>query len=295
MIPLLPEKALLVADAGFVGYDLLKALLDAGRDFLIRVGANVRLLRKLGHAKEHGGTVYLWPDEKREKDEPPLVPPLVRRVKGRGARRRCVYLLTSVTNRRVMSDSEAGRIYKLRRAVEVMYRSLKQAMRLRKVLSASPERAGLELDWAVMSMWVPGLLCAGSSCAHPPAPAPGARAGAAGRTAGHQPPRRPLPRRGRRLPPDALPRHQARRGSRTHRRGEEGRATAATRRRQAAGQARARKARKKEVEAAKRLWKEKAAAVMHRVAWHAPSGSGAEFLPARSRQVPGPSLAGPLR
>jgi hypothetical protein len=160
MIPLLPEHALLVADAGFVGYDLLKALLDAGKDFLIRVGANVRLLRKLGHVKEHRGTVYLWPDEKQEEGQEPLVLRLVRLVKGRGTRRRCVYLLSSVTDRRVMSDKEAGKIYKLRWAVEVLYRSLKQAMRRRKVLSASPERAGVELDWAVVSMWVLGLLCA---------------------------------------------------------------------------------------------------------------------------------------
>ena len=33
MIPLLPKQALIVADAGFVGYDIIRALLDAKRFF----------------------------------------------------------------------------------------------------------------------------------------------------------------------------------------------------------------------------------------------------------------------
>lgn len=62
MIADLPEEALVTADAGFVGYEYWQALLDSGRQFLIRVGGNVRLLRRLGHVRESHGTVYLWPD-----------------------------------------------------------------------------------------------------------------------------------------------------------------------------------------------------------------------------------------
>jgi hypothetical protein len=261
MIPLLPEEALLVADAGFVGYDLLKALLDAGKDFLIRVGANVRLLKKLGHAKEHQGTVYLWPDEKQKDEQPPLVLRLVRLTKGRGTRRKCVYLLTSVTDRRKMSDKEAGRIYKMRWAVEVMYRSLKQAMRRRKVLSASPDRAGLELDWAVMSMWVLGLLCAGEqsntragpgrwsvakalrvvrkALRRPDGKCPGGAAGLRHRLRLAVRPKEDL----RRTALDKKARH--RRDKKKDK---------------PPGKPKARKARKPEVEAAKQLWKQKPAA-----------------------------------
>ena len=49
MIEALPAGALVTADAGFVGYETWKAILDSGRHLLIRVGANVRLLRKLGY------------------------------------------------------------------------------------------------------------------------------------------------------------------------------------------------------------------------------------------------------
>ena len=47
MIEALPASALITADAGFVGYETWKAILESGRHLLIRVGANVRLLRNL--------------------------------------------------------------------------------------------------------------------------------------------------------------------------------------------------------------------------------------------------------
>ncbi|MEJ7638239.1 MAG: hypothetical protein WKF75_09765 [Singulisphaera sp.] len=45
MIAALPTRAMVTADAGFVRYEYWKALLDSGQHLLIRVGANVRLLR----------------------------------------------------------------------------------------------------------------------------------------------------------------------------------------------------------------------------------------------------------
>jgi hypothetical protein len=50
MLPSLPGKSLLTADAGFVGYEFCQEVLKAGHDLLLRVGGNIRLLRKLGYA-----------------------------------------------------------------------------------------------------------------------------------------------------------------------------------------------------------------------------------------------------
>jgi len=72
MVPELPAQALLVADAGFVGYDLWQTLLTAGHHFVIRVGANVRLLHQLGWTREYAQVVYLWPDYAARKHQPPL-------------------------------------------------------------------------------------------------------------------------------------------------------------------------------------------------------------------------------
>jgi len=73
MLAELPADALITADAGFVGYELWQKILDAGHHLLVRVGSNVRLLKKLGYAREHSGLVYLWPDAASEKLLPPLV------------------------------------------------------------------------------------------------------------------------------------------------------------------------------------------------------------------------------
>jgi hypothetical protein len=40
----------------------------------------------------------------------------------------------------------------------VFYRSLKQTMQKRKMLSTSPEKARVELDWALAGLWMLGLL-----------------------------------------------------------------------------------------------------------------------------------------
>src|SRR5205085_10340547 len=60
MLAELPDGALVVADAGFSGYDLYRRILAARRSFLLRVGSNVHLLRRLGDAEREGrDTVYL--------------------------------------------------------------------------------------------------------------------------------------------------------------------------------------------------------------------------------------------
>src|SRR5713226_6588433 len=47
MLPDLPKQSLVVADAGFTGYEFYRRILAAKQSFLLRVGANVHLLRKL--------------------------------------------------------------------------------------------------------------------------------------------------------------------------------------------------------------------------------------------------------
>ena len=63
MLDSLPAPALIAADAGFISYELANAILANGRELLIRVGSNVRLLKKLGYARESDDIVYLWPNK----------------------------------------------------------------------------------------------------------------------------------------------------------------------------------------------------------------------------------------
>jgi hypothetical protein len=153
MLPSLPPGSLLTADAGFVGYEFWKMILDAGHQLLIRVGSNVNLLKKLGYAKEREGLVYLWPDRAAEKRLPPLVLRLVVVVTGRYP----VYLVTSVLNRQRLSDRQVVAVYRRRWGIEVYYRSAKQTFERRKLRSYNPDNAMVELHWSLLGMWAMGL------------------------------------------------------------------------------------------------------------------------------------------
>ena len=151
----LPANALLVADAGFVGYPLWWLLQQRGLHFLVRVGANVRLLARLGYAaREHNGLVYLWPDRERKAGRPPLVLRLIRLHDGRQE----VCLITNVLDPRRLSGRLASRCYRLRWGIELWYRQLKQTAARRQLASRAPLQATLELAWLVVAMAILGLV-----------------------------------------------------------------------------------------------------------------------------------------
>ncbi len=154
MLPLLPDNALLVADAGFTGYELFREILSAGRSLLIRVGSNVRLLQKLGYTEiENEQTVYLWPDGFQKSNHPPLVLRMI--ILQRKGKK--IYLLTNLSDEQ-LSDERAGILYEMRWGVEVFYRSMKQTLSRRKMLSRAPKQARAELGWTLVGLQLLGLL-----------------------------------------------------------------------------------------------------------------------------------------
>ena len=154
MLGILPENSMIVADAGFVGYDNWRAIKDAGHSFVIRVGANVKLLKRLGYARESAGRVYLWPDKARKNNQPPMVLRLIRVHNGKHP----MYLVTNVLIKKHLSDHDAAEIYKARWGIEVFFRSFKQTFGRRKLRSKSPDNALLELDWSLVGLWTVYLM-----------------------------------------------------------------------------------------------------------------------------------------
>ncbi len=149
MAPGLPPRSLLIADAGFTGYDFYRRIVQAKQNFLMRVGANVRLLKNLGYIEREGSdTVYLWPEANRS--EPPIVLRLIQRRDGD----KTMYLVTNVLDRKELSNKSVGILYEMRWGVEVFYRSFKQTMEKKKMLSHTPEAAKCELTWALYSCWM---------------------------------------------------------------------------------------------------------------------------------------------
>ena len=143
----LPDGALVVADAGFIGYDFWSSLVESKKRFLIRVGGNVMLLRKLGWSvKERHDTVYLWPKGKRDRE--PLCLRLIRIHDGK-------HPLCLVTNleEEELSCEAALEIYRRRWGIELFFRTLKQTFGRRKLRSTGATNAPLELEWSLVTLW----------------------------------------------------------------------------------------------------------------------------------------------
>jgi Transposase DDE domain len=149
-----PENTLFCADAGFVGYDFWRTIVDHGHSFLIRVGSNVRLLKHLGVVRQRGDIVYCWPDEAMKKERPPLVLRLLCFHDVRGE----VYLVTNIVEGKELTTEQASFIYRRRWGIELQFRSLKQTYGRAKLRARTPEIAEVELHWSLLGLTMLQLL-----------------------------------------------------------------------------------------------------------------------------------------
>ncbi len=165
MLPDLPDKTLLLANAGFMSCATLRRLSAVGHAFLIRVGGNRRLLTELADVSEcenaggrrgRGQQVWLWPKNLRRAGESPLS---LRLIEIETDRPDCpnLFLLTNLPAAE-LSDAQAAQLYKLRWSVEVGFRTLKQTLQGRTLRIPTPERALTEAEWLVLSLWLSGAL-----------------------------------------------------------------------------------------------------------------------------------------
>jgi hypothetical protein len=156
MLDLLPPGSLLVADAGFTGFDLLQRLLARGVQVLVRMGSNRTLLKGLVDARVRtdGEVVWFWPTKKRST----VLPLMLRLIRIESANRSPVYVVTSVMDSDQLTDRQAAEFYRMRWGQEVFYRSFKRTLGNYKMRSDSHKEAQRELDWAMMAYLTLGLL-----------------------------------------------------------------------------------------------------------------------------------------
>ncbi len=156
MEPSLPDNSLLLADSNFVGFPIWSQLHNHDRQFLIRVGGNVRLLTNLwpdAEIRYDCTTVYVWP-KTRQKDAAPVELRLIKLGKGKKA----MHLITNVMDTERLSDADAGRIYRRRWEVETFFRSLKRTLGCVKLLSKAGRRARIEFEWAMIAMTITTMM-----------------------------------------------------------------------------------------------------------------------------------------
>ncbi len=146
----LPENTLFCGDAGFVGYELWSSILAAGHHFLVRVGANVRLLTDLECVRNRDGIVCLWPDAAARRKQPPLVLRLIEIQNERGR----MFLVTSVLSQRDLSNRQAIKLYTLRWGIELQFRSFKQTFGRGQLRSHTAPCSLVEMDWSLVGLWM---------------------------------------------------------------------------------------------------------------------------------------------
>lgn len=145
-----PEKTLFIGDAGFTGYPLWTTIIGAGHNFLVRVGANIHLLRELGTVKRNGNIVWFWPKDAFEKKLPPLELRLIRLKDKRGT----IQLLTNVLSERTLSQKLALKLYTLRWGIEVQYRTVKQTFDKGTLLCRNSDHTLSELHMYLMTITI---------------------------------------------------------------------------------------------------------------------------------------------
>jgi hypothetical protein len=127
LLPTLPRKTLLVADAFYQGYDLYTALAQAQVSFLVRASSRSHLYtdqeRPLERFRE--GLVWYWPNEAQDQHQPPL---RLRVLRVRGAKKQDVWLLTNVLERERLGRRRAAEIYAWRWGVEGVFRTYKRTL-----------------------------------------------------------------------------------------------------------------------------------------------------------------------
>jgi len=149
-----PENTLFCGDAGFVGYDFWRSMLDRGYHFMVRVGSNVKLIGQTVEYQQLGDSeVLCWPKDKQGK-QPPLRLRLVQVTIGNTE----VYLLTSVLSPTKLNCQSMAELYKKRWGIEIEFRGLKQTLKGQKLRCRNADRLYTELHWSLLSMAVAELL-----------------------------------------------------------------------------------------------------------------------------------------
>jgi DDE family transposase len=149
LVATLPRGALLVADAGYVGYHLLAALQAAGLSFLVRLSSRAPLYvpDKSTLKRYCEGLVYYWPQWAQNDDLPPLP---VRLLRLRGDRAD-VWLITNALDEQRLPRKTASKFYRWRWRNEGLFRTYKRTLGKVKLMSRTVAQVHREAEGSLLA------------------------------------------------------------------------------------------------------------------------------------------------
>jgi Transposase DDE domain len=143
---------LLVCDAGFVGYELFRAVQQAQLSFLIRLCSRAYLYteEQVEIADFREGEMFYWPQWAQEKKLPPLRVRLLR-VRDRGCKHD-VWLLTNVLERSKLGRKTAAQFYRWRWRNEGLFRTYKRTLHKVKLVGRTVVQVHREAEGSLLAL-----------------------------------------------------------------------------------------------------------------------------------------------
>jgi hypothetical protein len=148
-------RALIVCDAAYMGYELVRAIVGSGRSFLFRMSSKVDLYTpeeaKLEAWTE--GPVLYWPKYAQRDGMAPVRCRLIR-VPARGKAKHDVWLLTDVLDPARLSAATAAKFYRWRWRTEGVFRTYKRTIKKLKLSSRTVRLAHREAELSLLATQV---------------------------------------------------------------------------------------------------------------------------------------------
>ena len=157
MLPWLPKWALIVADAGYVGYEVTAKMISAKVFFLIRMSSNATFYSEGNEALEEfrEGIVYYWPKTQQNEGKPPIRGRLMRIHSSR--HKIDVWLFTNVEDAQQLSLEMAATCYRWRWENEGFFRTYKRTLKKVTLMSRTLRLVHREAEASMIATQL--LLC----------------------------------------------------------------------------------------------------------------------------------------
>jgi len=150
----LPRLALIVTDAGYSGYELLKAILTAKKSFLIRLSSKAPLYTtqtRVNMWRFKEGLAYYWPLDVQQEGRPPLEVRVIRlRRKGKG--KGDVWLMTNVLDNERLSRETGSKFYRWRWRNEGLFRTYKRTLGKVKLMGRTVVQVRREAEGSLLAV-----------------------------------------------------------------------------------------------------------------------------------------------
>ena len=129
LLATLAPRALIVADAAYMGYELARAIVSSRRSFLLRLSSKADLYtaERAELTTWSEGPVFYWPKYVQAEGRPPLACRLIR-IPARGRVKHDVWLLTDVLESARLSVKTAAKFYRWRWRNEGIFRIYKRTI-----------------------------------------------------------------------------------------------------------------------------------------------------------------------